>query len=64
MKKARSGPGAFAAAQALSGYLMSLLFILGGSYRPLFLLGGLLLAGGFALLLFGSRHLQPSRYPE
>lgn len=55
---------AFAAAQALSGYLMSLLFILGGSYRPLFLLGGLLLASGFALLLFGSRHLQPSRYPE
>lgn len=55
---------AFAAAQALSGYLMSMLFVVSASYRPLFLIGSLLLAGAFALLLFGGRRQHPETVRE
>ncbi len=40
----------FAAAQALSGYAMSTLYMAAGSYQPLFIAGAVLLACGFLLL--------------
>ena len=48
---------AFAAAQAASGYGMSTLYDGWGSYTPLFAIGSVMLAGGFALVLL-SRGLQ------
>lgn len=40
----------FAAAQALSGYAMSMLYTVADSYQPLFIAGTILLASGFLLL--------------
>lgn len=50
---------AFAAAQALSGYAMSGLYDLQGSYYPLFAIGSTMLAGGFVLVLL-SRTVKPA----
>lgn len=50
---------AFAAAQALSGYALSGLYDLQGSYYPLFAIGSTMLAGGFVLVLL-SRTVKPA----
>lgn len=42
---------AFAAAQAVAGYGMSALYDLWGTYTPFFAIGGVMLAGGFTLIL-------------
>lgn len=42
---------AFAAAQAFAGYGMSALFAVWGTYSPLFAISGLMLVGGFVLVL-------------
>ncbi|WKV91863.1 YbfB/YjiJ family MFS transporter [Halomonas sp. HAL1] len=52
---------AFAAAQAVAGYAMSALYELWGTYAPLFAIGGLMLAGGF-LLVLRSRGVQQQRH--
>lgn len=55
---------AFAAAQAIAGYGMAALYGLWGSYAPLFAIGGVMLAGGFALILLSrsvpARHAHAS----
>ncbi|MGS2742483.1 YbfB/YjiJ family MFS transporter [Halomonas sp. LS-001] len=53
---------AFAAAQALSGYAMSALYVTWGTYSPLFVISSLMLIGGFLLVLL-SRGLQQRHVP-
>lgn len=53
---------AFAAAQALSGYAMSALYVAWGTYSPLFVISSLMLIGGFLLVLL-SRGLPQRRAP-
>lgn len=48
---------AFAAAQAISGYTLSALYDVWGSYSPLFAISGLMLTGGLLLVLL-SRGVQ------
>jgi len=58
---------AFAAAQALSGYAMSGLYVAWGTYSPLFAISGLMLVGGFVLVLLSrgveQRHVPLSTVP-
>lgn len=55
---------AFAAAQAVAGYVMSALYGSWGSYTPLFTISGLILVAGFLLVLLSrgvqQRHTQRS----
>ncbi|WP_434986356.1 YbfB/YjiJ family MFS transporter [Vreelandella zhaodongensis] len=53
---------AFAAAQALSGYAMSWLYVAWGTYSPLFVVSGLMLVGGFFLVLL-SRGMEQRHIP-
>lgn len=59
---------AFAAAQALSGYAMSALYVAWGTYSPLFAISGAMLIGGFLLVILSrglsSRHLPLSHFPH
>ena len=57
---------AFAAAQAFSGYAMSALYVVWGTYSPLFAISSLVLVGGFVLVLLSrcqQRHVSLSTVP-